>query len=73
MLQYSDDGETWTDIMNMDELKGEKGDKGDKGDPGEAAEASGCGSAVNGMFAFAVAIPVIAGAAIIVNRKKKDK
>ena len=70
MLQYSSDGETWTDIMNMDELKG---DKGDKGDPGEDGKAAGCGSAVNGLVGFVIAAPVIAGISIIVGRRRRDK
>ena len=70
MLQYSSDGETWTDIMNMDDLKG---DKGDKGDPGEDGKDAGCGSAVNGLVGFVIAAPVIAGISIIVGRRRRDK
>ncbi len=38
-----------------------------------AAEESGCGSAVNGLIGFALAVPVIAAAAIVVNRKRINK
>ena len=38
-----------------------------------AAEESGCGSAVNGLIGFAIAVPVIAVAAVVVNRKRTNK
>ena len=38
-----------------------------------AAEESGCGSAVNGLIGFAIAVPVIAVAAVVINRKRTNK
>ncbi len=47
---------------------GPEGPKGDKGDAGEG----GCGSAINGVIALAVALPVIAGAALIAKARRKN-
>ena len=78
------DGSSIVITNGADGAQGEKGDKGDvgetgpqgatgpKGDKGDAGE-GGCGSAINGVVALAVALPVIAGAALVLKAKRKSK
>lgn len=52
---------------------GEQGPVGPAGaDGADGADGSGCGSAVNGLIGFAIAVPVIAVAAIAMRKKKND-
>ena len=56
--------------------QGEQGEQGPQGQQGPAGQGGadadgGCGSAVNGLVAFALAIPVIAIAAYVAHRKNK--
>ena len=52
--------------------KGEQGEQGPQGEPGAAAE-GGCGSAINGVAAFAIALPVVLAAALVFKAKRKSK
>lgn len=87
MIQYSEDGgNTWIDVIDKSELKGDKGDKGDIGDTGapgvdgvdgadgadgkDGVDATGCGSVV-GTTSTLVATMVL-GAVVLVLRKKED-
>mgnify|MGYP001550344176 CR=1 FL=1 len=51
---------------------GEQGEQGPQGEPGAAAE-GGCGSAINGVAAFAIALPVVLAAALVFKAKRKSK
>lgn len=82
MLQYSEDGKTWRDIIAMSELKGEDGLDGKDGADGKDGQNGkdgangGCGGSIAGTAALGgimLAVGVAAAAIVAVRRKKNGK
>lgn len=77
VLQYSGDGKTWQDIVDMDELKGKDGSDGAPGKDGaDGTDGSGCNGSIADsgivMLVTVIAFGAI-GTVIMIRKNKNDK
>lgn len=75
-IQYSSDGgKTWTNVVSLDDIKGDKGDPGDPGEPApeDPGDEGGCGGNIAGTVSI-VGVCLLLGLGVVafIKRRKSD-